>query len=151
MWMYVDCATADAWVMSSGFAASGRLAVVIFVTPCYKKKGHEWLKGPSAANGHVDVCSPCYHRSPRGCQWSGLWPEAMLMSEGLRACTSSETWLCPRWQLPWMCESWYTPYRRASPVPFQLQHSSPQLMASDVDEVLILPWGLATINLTMLH
>lgn len=31
--MYADCATADAWVMCSGFAGSGSLVVVASVTP----------------------------------------------------------------------------------------------------------------------
>lgn len=48
---------------------------------CADDEGQEWISGPNMARSHVDICSPRYHQSLRGCLWSGLPPEAMCMSE----------------------------------------------------------------------
>jgi hypothetical protein len=46
---------------------------------CADDEGQEWISGPNMARSHVDICSPRYHQSLRGCLWSGLPPEVILM------------------------------------------------------------------------
>lgn len=43
-------------------------------------EGHEWVGGPGTARGHVGVS--LWSVLPRKPTWSGLLPEAMLMSMG---------------------------------------------------------------------